>query len=75
MYLKIHTQKNKKDGHERRYVQIVESRRVNGQPRQKVLLSLGRIDTPEGRKRLESLTEAFIEASEHHDLQKEHKTA
>jgi len=64
MYLKTLTQKNKSDGRVRKYLQIVESRRVNGCPRQKVLLSLGRVDTPEGKKRLESLAEAFIQASE-----------
>jgi transposase len=64
MYLKTLTQKNKSDGHVRKYLQIVESRRVNGSPRQKVLLSLGRVDTPEGKKLLESLAEAFVQASE-----------
>ena len=68
MYLKTLTQKNKSDGCVRKYLQIVESRRVNGSPRQKVLLSLGRIDTPEGKKLLESLAEAFIQASERHSL-------
>jgi len=68
MYLKTLTQKNKSDGHVRKYLQIVESRRVNGSPRQKVLLSLGRIDTPEGRKLLESLADAFVQASERHNL-------
>lgn len=68
MYLKVIGQKNKKDGHVRKYAQIVESRRINNQPRQRILFSLGRIDTPEGKKRLESLTEAFIHASERHDL-------
>jgi transposase len=68
MYLKPLTQKNKSNGHVRKYLQIVESRRVNGSPRQKVLLSLGRIDTPEGRKLLESLAEAFVQASERHSL-------
>jgi transposase len=68
MYLKTLTQKNKSNGHVRKYLQIVESRRVNGSPRQKVLLSLGRIDTPEGRKLLESLAEAFVQASERHSL-------
>jgi len=68
MYLKTLTQKNKSDGRVRKYLQIVESRRVNGCPRQKVLLSLGRIDTPEGKKLLESLAEAFVQASERHNL-------
>jgi transposase len=68
MYLKTLTQKNKSDGRVRKYLQIVESRRVNGSPRQKVLLSLGRVDTPEGKKLLENLAEAFIQASERHNL-------
>jgi hypothetical protein len=36
MYLKTLTQKNKTDGHVRKYLQIVESRRVNGSPRDQV---------------------------------------
>jgi transposase len=64
MYLKTLTQKNKSDGRVRKYLQIVESKRVNGSPRQKVLLSLGRVDTPEGKKLLESLAETFVQASE-----------
>jgi hypothetical protein len=68
MYLKTLTQKNKRDGHVRKYLQIVESRRVNGSPRQKVLLTLGRVDTPEGKKILESLADAFVKASERLNL-------
>jgi transposase len=64
MYLKVLTQKNKKDGHVRKYLQIVESRRINGQPRQVVLASLGRFDTDEGEARLEKLAEAFVNATE-----------
>lgn len=63
MYLKVLTQKNKKDGHTRKYLQLVESKRINGQPRQIVLASLGRFDTEEGEKKLEKLGKAFIDAS------------
>lgn len=63
MYLKVLSQKNK-DGHERKYLQLVESRRVNGSPRQVVLASLGRFDTEEGEERLQKLANSFIEASE-----------
>jgi transposase len=64
MFLKVLTQKNKKDGHVRKYLQLVESRRVDGQPRQVLLASLGRFDSEEGEQRLAKLGEAFIKASE-----------
>jgi transposase len=64
MYLKVLTQRNKKDGHTRKYLQLVESRRINGQPRQIVLASLGRFDTEQGEKKLEKLAKAFIDASD-----------
>jgi transposase len=64
MYLKVLTQKNKKDGHVRKYLQLVESKRTKGQPRQVVLASLGRFDTDQGEKRLEKLAKAFIDASQ-----------
>jgi transposase len=63
MYLKVLTQKNKKDGHVRKYLQLVESRRIDGQPRQVVLASLGRFDSEQGEQRLAKLAEAFINAS------------
>jgi transposase len=62
MYLKVLTQKNS-DGHVRKYLQLVESRRVNGSPRQVVLASLGRFDTEEGEQKLQKLAASFIEAS------------
>jgi len=64
MYLKVLTQKNKKDGHTRKYLQLVESKRINGQPRQVVLASLGRFDTEQGEKKLEKLAKAFVDASQ-----------
>jgi transposase len=64
MYLKVLKQTNKTDGHTRKYLQIVESKRIDGQPRQVVLASLGRFDTEQGEARLEQLGEAFIKASE-----------
>jgi transposase len=63
MYLKVLTQKNKKDGHIRKYLQIVESKRIKGKPRQKVLATLGRFDTEQGEKNLEKLAKAFVDAS------------
>ena len=68
MYLKETQQKNK-DGTIRRYLQIVETHRINGgQPRQKVLVNLGRCDTEAGKERLEQMAEAIIEASQHFSL-------
>ena len=43
MFLKRNISRNK-DGSVREYLQIVESRRVNGQPRQVVLLTLGNVE-------------------------------
>ena len=64
MYLKVLTQRNKKDGHVRKYLQLVETHRINGSPRQKILATLGRFDSEAGEKRLEKLAKAFVEASE-----------
>lgn len=62
MYLKEVSQKNK-DGTLRTYLQLVESRRVNGKPRQVLLVNLGRVDGEDGKEKIEKLTEALVEAS------------
>jgi len=62
MYLKEVSQKNK-DGTLRTYLQLVESRRVNGKPRQVLLVNLGRVDGDDGKEKIDKLTEALVEAS------------
>ena len=53
-----------KDGSERVYAEIVESRRIGGSPRNVSLLNLGRVDTPDGKRRLESLTKCLVKNSD-----------
>jgi hypothetical protein len=43
MFARLKTQTNK-DGSVRRYLQLVESVRVDGWPRQRVVATLGRLD-------------------------------
>jgi len=62
MYLKEVSQKNK-DGTLRTYLQLVESRRIDGKPRQVLLVNLGRVNGKEGKEKMEKLTEALVEAS------------
>lgn len=62
MFTKEVTQKNK-DGSTRKYLYLMESRRVDGKPRHFMLVNLGRIDSDEGKEKLESLTEALLKAS------------
>lgn len=54
MFVKLKNFKNK-DGSFRQYVQIVESQRINGSPRHVVKMSLGRVDTDEGRKKVDDI--------------------
>lgn len=54
MFVKLKNFKNK-DGRLRQYVQIVESQRINGKPRHVVKMSLGRVDTDEGRKKVDDI--------------------
>ena len=63
MFLKKKVSYNE-DGSTRMYLQLVESRRVNGKPRQIVLMTLGRLDTEEGKEQIEKIAEAVLKASE-----------
>lgn len=54
MFLKRTTQKNK-DGSKREYLQLVESRRINGKPRHVVLLTLGRADSEEVLEKIDKM--------------------
>jgi hypothetical protein len=63
MFLKKKTSYND-DGSKREYLQLVESRRINGKPRQIVLMTLGRLDTEEGKEQIEKIAEAVLKASE-----------
>jgi len=54
MFVKLKNFKNK-DGSLRQYVQIVESKRIHGKPRHMVKMSLGRVDTDEGRKKVDDI--------------------
>lgn len=67
MFLKRKLSKNK-DGSVREYLQIVESRRINGQPRQVVLLTLGNIRDPEVQKKRDDLIQALAVSSEKIEL-------
>jgi transposase len=53
-----------KDGTTRTYLQLVESRRVDGMPRQIVLMTLGRMDTDEGRERIRKITSILLNSSD-----------
>jgi len=59
MFIKKKVLKNK-DGTTRTYLQLVESRRINGKPRQIVLMTLGRMDTEEGRERIHKITSTLL---------------
>ena len=62
MFLKKKVLYNK-DGSQRKYLQVVESRRVNGMPRQIIIATLGRLDTQDGIKNIEKVTELLVERS------------
>ena len=64
MFIRTLSQKNKSNGHVRKYAQIVESRRINGEPRHVVLATLGRFDTAEGGEKLERLASSLVAATE-----------
>ncbi len=57
-----------KDGSQREYLQLVESRRVNGQPRQIVLMTLGRTDTDDGRAKIRKITQALLKNNSEYTL-------
>ena len=63
MFLKRKLSKNK-DGSVREYLQIVESRRINGEPRQVVLLTLGNVRDPEVQRKRDDLIRVLAESSE-----------
>ena len=62
MFLKKKINRNK-DGSQRVYLQLVESRRINGIPKPFVLMNLGRLDTGEALQNLESYIGALIKES------------
>jgi transposase len=62
MYLKEIVQKNKNGGI-RKYLHVVESVRINGKPRQRLLANLGRCDQG-AHNRLEKMAEVLVSASE-----------
>ena len=55
MYLKKLIFKNKKDGSQREYLQIVKSCREGKKVQQKLVAHLGRVDTPTGLRAVEEL--------------------
>ena len=67
MYIKNKVYKNK-DGSTRTYMQLVESRRVNGQPRPIPLMNLGRVDKVSGRERIEKIATAILKASQNYHI-------
>jgi transposase len=67
MFLKKKVLKNK-DGSTRTYLQLVESRRVNGKPRQIVLMTMGRSDTEEGRERIREITSILLKSGNEYRL-------
>jgi transposase len=67
MFIKRKSVKNQ-DGTERSYLQLVESRRINGTPRQIVLLNLGRSDETQSQETIEKVTEAMLSASKMYDI-------
>lgn len=67
MFVRRKLSKNK-DGSVREYLQIVESRRINGEPRHVVLLSLGNIRDPRVQKMRDDLIQALAASSEKIEL-------
>jgi transposase len=61
MFLKKTFQKNK-DGSRREYLQLVESRRINGKPRHVVLLTLGRADSDEVIDKIDTIIQTLAES-------------
>jgi transposase len=61
MFLKRTFQKNK-DGSRREYLQLVESRRINGKPRHVVLLTLGRSDSNEVIDKIDQIIQTLAES-------------
>jgi len=60
MFIRLLTFKNKRGG-KRQYLQIARSIRHGKKVTQKVIAHLGRIDTPEGRRKLRILAKRILE--------------
>ncbi len=58
MFFRKHTVKNK-NGEPRTYLQLAESRRINGKSRPVVLLNLGRVGTQKGKESIDKYISAF----------------
>ena len=67
MFIRKSTAKNK-DGSKRVYFQLAESIRVNGQPRNRVICSIGRAGDPKTEKKMEKLAKTLIQATEKYEL-------
>lgn len=63
MFLRTKLYKNQ-DGTTRKYVQVVESKRIDGKPRQVVLLTLGKSDEVKASGRVDEIIEALISSSQ-----------
>ena len=73
MYIRKKNFKNK-DGSERVYAQICESKRIDGKPKQFILLDFGRIDTEEGQIKFNTFCNLILKQSNQHhflDLKKD----
>jgi len=62
MFLRKKLYKNQ-DGSVREYLQVVESRRINGKPRQIVVLSLGQADAEEAQSRAAEIIRVLLESN------------
>ena len=67
MFIRKSTAKNK-DGSKRVYFQLAESIRVNGQPRNRVICSIGRAGDPKTEKKMEKLAKSLIQNTEKYEL-------
>jgi hypothetical protein len=63
MFLRKRLFKNK-DRSVREYVQLVESRRINGKPRQIVVLTLGRTGEKDSKEKIEEIIQALLASSD-----------
>ena len=74
MFFKVLTFPRKKDGSLRQYLQLVETYREGGKVKQRILLSLGRIDELRASGELDRMADALVRLSEREkivDLAKE----
>jgi hypothetical protein len=67
MFVRRKVSKNK-DGSVREYLQIVESQRINGEPRHRVLLTLGNVRDPRVQTMRDDLIQALASSSEKIEL-------